>query len=82
MSLAKPKSWFAFWAGAALGFLFFLPIAVVGLSYEKIPFFLAGLSGAAVAWLVAAFMGLRLATGMMEGRYRNLQPMPWRQQVW
>ena len=82
MCLDKPKCWIAFLAFAGLGFLFFLPIAVVGLSYERIPFFLGGLAGAAVAWLAAAFMGIKMATGLIDGRYRNLQPMPWREQVW
>ena len=82
MSLEKPKSWIAFLAGAGLGFLVFLPVAVIGVSYQRIPLFLAGLAGAAIAWLVAAFMGIRLATGIADGRYRSLQPLPWRQQVW
>ena len=82
MSLAKPKSWIAFLAGAGVGFLVFLPLAVVGLTYQHIPLFLAGLTGAAVAWLLAAFMGMRLATGIADGRYRSLEPLPWRQQVW
>ena len=82
MSLSHPKSWFAFLAGAAAGFLVFLPMAAVGLAYERIPVFLAGLAAAAVAWIAAAFMGIRLATGIMDGRYRDLQPQPWRRQVW
>jgi hypothetical protein len=82
MSLSQPKSWFAFLAGAGIGFLLFLPMAVLGLAYERIPLFLAGLAGAGIAWLLAAAMGIRLATGIVEGRYRDLQPMPWRQQVW
>ena len=82
MSVAQPKSWFGFLAGAGVGFLLFLPMAILGLAYERIPFFLTGLGGAGLAWLVAAFMGIRLATGILDGRYRDLQPMPWRQQVW
>ena len=82
MSLNQPKSWIAFLAGAGIGFLVFLPVAVLGLAYERIPFFLGGLAGAAVFWLAAAAMGIRLATGIMEGRYRDLRPLPWREQVW
>ena len=82
MSLAKPKSWIGFLAGTGIAFLLFVPMAVLGLAYERIPFFLTGLGGAGVFWLVAAFMGIRLATGIHEGRYRDLRPMPWRDQVW
>jgi hypothetical protein len=82
MSLSQPKSWFAFLAGAGLGFLFFLPLAVLGLAYEHIPLFLAGLAAAAMAWIAAAFMGIRLASGIANGRYRELRPLPWREQVW
>jgi hypothetical protein len=78
----KPKSWFAFLLGIALGLLVFLPLAAAGLAYERIPLFLGGLVGTAVAWIAAAFMGLRLATGIANGRYRDLQPLPWRDQVW
>ena len=82
MSVAQPKSWFGFLVAAGVGFLLFLPMAILGLAYERIPFFLTGLGGAGLAWLFAAFMGIRLATGILDGRYRDLQPMPWRQQVW
>jgi len=82
MSLSQPKSWFAFLSLAGIGFLLFLPVAVLGLAYEHIPYFLTGLTGAGIAWVIAAFVGVWLATGILQGRYRNLQPMPWREQVW
>jgi hypothetical protein len=82
MNLSQPKSWIAFLIGAGAGFLLFLPMAIVGLAYERIPFFLAGLACAGVAWLAAAGMGIRLASGILEGRYKDLQPMPWREQLW
>ena len=37
---------------------------------------------AAIFWIAAAFMGLRLASGIVNGRYRDLRPAPWREQVW
>jgi len=82
MSLSQPKSWFAFLILAGTGFLLFLPIAVLGLTNERIPYFLAGLAGAGIAWIVAAFMGILLASRIIHGHYRDLQPMPWREQVW
>ena len=82
MSLAQPKSWFAFLVLAGIGSLLFLPMAILGIAYERSPFFLAGLAGAGVMWLLAAAMGIRLASGILDGRYKQLQPMPWRQQVW
>jgi hypothetical protein len=82
MSVKHPKSWFAFLIGAGVGFLLFVPLAVVGLALERIPFFLVGLAGAAAAWFVAAFMGILLASGIRSGRYRDLRPLPWRDQVW
>lgn len=79
---AKPLSWFAFLAGVGAGFLFFMPMTLVGLACEKIPLFLSGMGGIAVSFLAAAFMALKLATGLYEGRYRDVHPAPWRQQVW
>ena len=82
MSLSQPKSWFAFLAVAAIGFLVFLPMAVVGIAKTHIPYFLTGLTGAGVAWLLAAGMGIYLASGVRMGRYREIHPQPWRDQVW
>jgi hypothetical protein len=82
MSLSQPKSWIAFLAAAGVGFLLFLPMAVVGMAYTRIPFLLTGLAGAGVAWLAAAAVGIWLANGVVKGRYRDLRPMPWREQVW
>lgn len=79
---ARPLSWFAFLAGVALGLAFFLPMTVLGIAYEKIPLFLAGMGGIAVSFIGAAFMALKLAAGLAEGKYENLRPAPWRDQVW
>ena len=79
---AKPLSWFAFLAGVALGFLLFVPMTLLAVAYEKIPLFLTGLTGIAISFFAAAFMALKLATGIAEGRYRHIHPAPWRQQVW
>jgi len=82
MSVKQPKSWIGFLVAAGIGFLLFLPLAMVGLALERIPFFLTGLGGAAAAWFVAAFMGILLAYRIRAGHYRDLQPLPWREQVW
>jgi len=79
---AMPLSWFGFLAGLAAGLLVFVPVTFVALAYEKIPVFLGGLTGVAVSFFAAAFMALRLATGIAQGRYREVHPVPWRQQVW
>ena len=79
---AQPLSWFAFLAGVALGFVLFVPMTFVGVAYEKIPLFLTGLTGIAISFIAAAFMGLKLASGIAQGRYRELHPAPWREQLW
>lgn len=79
---SKPLSWFAFLLGAALGLLVFAPLTFVGVAFEKIPLFLIGMGGIAVSFLAAAFMAIKLATGLAQGRYRDVHPAPWRQQVW
>jgi hypothetical protein len=43
---------------------------------------LAGAAGLAVAWLPAAFMALLFAARLAAGDYREIQPRPWREQVW
>lgn len=82
MTSDKPRSWYMFLTGVALGFLVFLPLAVAGLAFERIPLFLAGLAGVGVTFIVAAFMGMHLATGLATGKYQHLRPIPWRDQVW
>jgi hypothetical protein len=79
---AQPLSWFGFLLGVALGMALFAPLACVGLAYTKIPVFLTGMTGVAVSFIAAALMALKLATGIADGRYRDIHPAPWRQQVW
>lgn len=78
----KPRSWFVFLAAVAAGFLIFVPLALVGLNTKGIAMFLAGLTGAGLSWIAAAFIAMWLATRVAQGRYRNLQRTPWRDQVW
>ena len=78
----KPLSWFAFLAGVMLGIAVFAPLSAIGLAYAKIPVFLGGLTGIAISFIAAAFMALKLAMGIADGRYRDIHPAPWRQQVW
>ena len=78
----KPKSLIVFLAGLLAGLLVFLPLAVIGLSLEKVPLFLTGTAGVGVSWLLAASMGLLFAYGLHSGRYKEMHELPWRQQVW
>ena len=78
----KPKSLILFLAGLLAGLLVFLPMAVVGLTLEKIAMFLTGTAGVAVSWLLAAAMGFLFAAGLRAGRYKEMHELPWRQQVW
>lgn len=78
----KPKSLILFLAALLAGLLVFLPLAIVGLSLERIPMFLTGTAGVAVSWLLAAAMGFLFAFGLHAGRYKEMHELPWRQQVW
>ena len=78
----KPRSWFVFLAAVAAGFLVFVPLAVIGLNTKAIPMFLAGLGGAGISWIAAAFLAMWLATRVAQGRYQDLHRAPWRDQVW
>jgi hypothetical protein len=78
----KPKSLVVFLAGLLAGLLVFLPLAFVGISFERVGVFLAGTAGIAVSWLIASFMGFLFAAGLYAGRYKEIQPLPWREQVW
>lgn len=78
----KPKSLILFLASLAVGLVIFLPMAVTGLSLEKVPFFLTGAAGVGVTFITAAFMALLFASGLHAGRYREMHELPWREQVW
>lgn len=78
----KPKSWFLFLAGAALGLFVFVPLAVAGLAFERIPLFLTGMTGAGIFFIVAAFVGMWMASNIAQGRYRDLRTLNIRDQVW
>lgn len=78
----KPKSFVVFLAGLLAGLLVFLPLAFVGISFERVGMFLAGTAGIAVSWLIASFMGFLFAAGLYAGRYKEIQPLPWKEQVW
>ena len=77
-----PLSWFAFLLGVVLGALLFAPMTLLGVAYEKIPLFLVGLTGIGISFIAAGFMAMKLATGIAEGKYRDIHPAPWRRQVW
>ena len=78
----KPKSLIIFLAALFAGLLVFLPLAVVGLTLERITMFLTGSAGVAVSWMLAGVMGILFAAGLHAGRYKEMHELPWRQQVW
>lgn len=78
----KPKSLIVFAAGLALGLFVFVPLAIAGLWAERVMLFLTGSAGIALTWLPAAFMGFLFAAGLYAGRYKDIRPAPWREQVW
>lgn len=77
-----PLSLVVFATGTMLAVFLFAPLALAGYHLEKIPLFLAGTAAFAVASLVAAFMGFRFTAALAAGRYRAIEPRPWREQVW
>ena len=82
MTSDKPKSWFLFLAGVALGLFVFLPLAIFGLTFSRTPIFLTGMTGAGIFFIAAAFVGMYLATNIAQGRYKDLRAINLRDQVW
>jgi hypothetical protein len=78
----NPKSFYVFIGAIALGLFVFVPLAFAGLSLRGIPWFLTGMAGAGLSWLVAAFVGMYLASRGAQGHYETLRPASWREQVW
>ena len=78
----KPKSLLFFLGGLLAGLFVFVPMIIAGLALEKVMLMLTGAAGLAVAWLPAAFMALLFAARLAAGDYREIQPRPWREQVW
>ena len=77
----KPKSWvvgiLAGLVGLAVGFVAFTA-AWTGISWLKsIAVFLF-----ALCWLVAATSWFVFIFGLLTGRYRNMQPREWSEQLW
>lgn len=77
----KPKSGVIFilacLVGLAIGLVGFAA-AWAGISWLKSIFMLLFFT----CWLVAAASWFVLMFGMLTGRYRNMQPKEWREQLW
>ena len=78
----KPKSLLMFLGGLLAGLFIFVPMIIAGLALERVMVMLTGAAGLAVMWLPAAFMALLFAARLAAGDYREIQPRPWREQVW
>lgn len=78
----KPKSFMLFVGLALAGLFIFVPLAVLGLWAERVMLFLTGSAGIALTWLPAAFLGFLFAASLYAGRYKDIHPAPWREQVW
>ena len=78
----KPKSLLLFLGGLLVGLFVFLPMIIAGLAFERVMLMLVGAGLLAAAWLPAAFMALLFTARLAAGDYRQIQPLPWREQVW
>ena len=79
--LDKPKSWVIFICASLLSIAFGLlgfVIAMFGL--KLIAIFPIALF--AVCWFIGAISWLVFIFGLISGRYINLKPKPWSEQIW
>ena len=77
----KPRSWVVAISAGLLGLLFGL--IAFGAAWADMPaiktlFFFAF----AACWAIFAMCWVIFIVGHLSGRYRSIQPRPWREQVW
>lgn len=78
----KPKSFVVFICAGLLGLLIFGPIAFLGGLREISAIYYLGAGGFVVCWTVMAINMLVFFVGLIGGKYRDLQPRAWKEQVW
>jgi hypothetical protein len=77
-----PKSWVLFTCAILVGLLVFGPIAAIAVWIDIHALFAAAQLGFFASWAIAAVMWLVGMFGLLTGKHRNLQPRPWKEQVW
>jgi hypothetical protein len=78
----KPKSWVLFICAGLIGLLAFGPVIGLGIYLETNWLRRMGVAGFFVCWCVMAVSGVISVVGGLSGRYRNLEPKDWKDQVW
>ena len=78
----KPKSWVIFVLAVLIGLLVFGPIGFLGAYFEVTELYLLAAFGFMSCWLVAAVTLIVFFAKLISGKYRNLPPRPWSDQVW
>ena len=78
----KPKSWVVFICACLMGLLVFGPIAAAGSIWGLSALYAIGYAGFIVTWCVGAASFIVFALGLVSGKYRELSPRSWRDQVW
>ena len=81
LPLDKPRSWTLFilagLSGVAAGLL-----AFVAATFEVRALAVAGVVIFVTCWSVGVVSWLIFVSGLVRGRYRNLKPAPWKEQIW
>ena len=78
----KPKSWVIFICAGLIGLLGFGPLMFIGAWLHIRLIEWLGNTGFVLSWATMAAMSPILIANTFTGKYRNLKPRPWKEQVW
>jgi hypothetical protein len=78
----KPKAWVIFICAGLIAVLGFGPLMFIGEWLQIGVLEWIGTTGFLLCWATAAAMSVILIPNTFAGKYRNLQPRPWKEQVW
>jgi len=82
ISRDKPKSWVLFVLGCLCGLLVAGPIAISGVALKIQLVKTIGFSLFFSCWAFGAVMFIIYTFSFVKGRYKDIEPRDWKEQIW
>lgn len=78
----KPKSWVVFTLAGLIGVVIFGPLMFAGDYFGSKVLYNLAFGGFLICWMAACGAGILLTVGKAQGKYANVEKLPWDKQVW